>query len=210
MEGYIIDIRGYADPLTDKTQLHMLGEYRQQKILRYKAEDDRRRSLVAGLLIQHFLKTAGKEELDLRYNEFQKPYVDGLYFNVSHSGNYVVGVMSRDCNVACDIERIKTSPSLESVARHSFSERELAYLAKSKDQTHTFYEIWTRKESLIKLRGGSIAAFRDLDLFAKEALVKLSSQVYDGHMVSIAAGEPFPDDAAMEALHFSKELNHIS
>ena len=62
-----------------------------------------------------------------------------LFFNVSHAGDYVVGVLS-DCEVGCDIEKNANAP-LE-VAEHYFYHSELAYIkaAKNKDKV-VFYAL---------------------------------------------------------------------
>ena len=65
--------------------------------------DDRKRSLAAGLIIQKILNENGLLEDSLKYSENGKPLADNL-FNISHAGDYVVGVSS-DREVGCDIEK---------------------------------------------------------------------------------------------------------
>ena len=70
---------------------------------------DRKRSLAAGLIIQKILNENGLSEDSLKYSEDGKPLADNLFFNISHAGDYVVGVSS-DREVGCDIEKIVDAP----------------------------------------------------------------------------------------------------
>ena len=76
--------------------------------------------------------------------------MDGLFFNVSHAGDYVVGVLS-DCEVGCDIEKNANAP-LE-VAEHYFYHSELAYIKAAKNKDKAFFTLWTLKESYMKMTG---------------------------------------------------------
>ena len=72
------------------------------------------------------------------------------FFNVSHAGDYVVGVLS-DCEVGCDIEKNANAP-LE-VAEHYFYHSELAYIKAAKNKDKAFFTLWTLKESYMKMTG---------------------------------------------------------
>lgn len=73
------------------------GWYRtKKKVMRYYRPDDRKRSLGAGIIIKKILNENG---LRMRSKVFEneKPVVN-LFFNISHAGDYVVGVLS-DCEM---------------------------------------------------------------------------------------------------------------
>ena len=98
---------------------------------------------VQGSCIRKILDENGLTESCLRYSDNEKPVVDGLFFNVSHAGDYVVGVLS-DCEVGCDIEKNANAP-LE-VAEHYFYHSELAYIKAAKNKDKAFFTLWTLKE----------------------------------------------------------------
>lgn len=60
---------------------------------------------------------------------------DSLYFNVSHGGDYVVGVVA-SCEVGCDIEKIEKA-SLE-IAQHYFTPAECSYIKSASDKDKAF------------------------------------------------------------------------
>ena len=91
---YRININNWDDPLENKELLNQIDEIRRKKVMRYHMPDDRKRSLAAGIIIKHILNENGLSENSLSYSKNGKPLADGLFFNVSHSGNYVVGVVS--------------------------------------------------------------------------------------------------------------------
>lgn len=78
-----------------------------------------------------------------------KPYLahGGLYFNLSHSGDYAALVLS-DEEVGVDIEKLE--PPKIAVAKRFFSKPEYDWLAK---HPMNFYELWVLKESYVKALG---------------------------------------------------------
>ena len=74
------------------------------------SRNDRKRSLGAGIMIRKILNGNGLSESSLEIiPENGKPVADHLHFNISHAGDYVVGVVSDD-EVGCDIERNVNAP----------------------------------------------------------------------------------------------------
>ena len=158
MKLYRININNLNDPLGNEEFLNQVNEIRRKKIIRYHMPDDRKRSLAAGIIIKHILNENGLSENSLSCSENGKPLADGLFFNVSHSGNYVVGVVS-DCEVGCDIEKISSAPM--KVAQHYFSPAESEYINSEPDKDRAFFTIWTLKESYMKMTGQGLSLALD-------------------------------------------------
>lgn len=150
MKLYRINIRNFADPLQNQSLLNLVGTERRRKVIRYCRPDDRKRSLGAGIIIKKILNENGLSESSLKYSENEKPVADNLFFNISHAGDYVVGVLS-DCEVGCDIEKNNNAP-LE-VAEHYFYSSELEYIKSADDRNKAFFTLWTLKESYMKMTG---------------------------------------------------------
>ena len=75
-----------------------------------------------------------------------------FHFNVSHSGNYVMFVFSSvECGV--DVEIINPHFPSKTIMDFCYSPEELDFVQDSPDPNHSFYRIWTAKESLIKAVG---------------------------------------------------------
>ena len=155
---YRININNWDDPLENKELLNQIDEIRRKKIMRYHMPDDRKRSLAAGIIIKHILNENGLSENSLSCSENGKPLADGLFFNESHSGNYVVGVVS-DCEVGCDIEKVSSAPM--KVAQHYFSPAESEYINSEPDKDRAFFTIWTLKESYMKMTGQGLSLALD-------------------------------------------------
>lgn len=84
-----------------------------------------------------------------------KPKVEGLtgvYFNISHSGDYVLCVVS-DAEVGVDIER--RGVARMNVARRFFHPGEVACLEalRVEEQYIRFFDYWSVKESYLKFKG---------------------------------------------------------
>lgn len=158
MKLYKININKLDDPLQKEELLERVGTERRKKVIRYCRPDDRKRSLGAGMIIRKILTESGLSESDLKYSEHGKPVADSIYFNVSHAGNYVVGVVS-DCEVGCDIEKIEKAP-LE-IAEHYFSLAEYTYIKSAADRDKAFFTLWTLKESYMKMTGKGMSLLLD-------------------------------------------------
>lgn len=142
MKLYIADIRQITPD-----RISELSEQRAQRALRYRTADDKKRCIAGGLMINRFLNGAV-----ISNNEYGKPVADnGLHFNLSHSGDYVIFAVS-DSPVGCDIQKTEFIKS-ESAGRIVFCDNEMHKLSTATDKTGEFYRLWTKKESLLKCIG---------------------------------------------------------
>lgn len=194
MKLYRIHITYMDDPLKNQSLFELVSPGRREKVIRYRMPDDRKRCLGAGIILRRILQENGLTENDLRYSENEKPVADSVFFNVSHAGDYVVGVSS-DCEVGCDIEKIRKAP-MEIAQRH-FRATESAYIQAAPDRDKAFFAIWTLKESYMKMTGkgmslplDSFEIVRTTDGFAlgksPEKPCFFKTMEFDGHM--FAAG----------------------
>ena len=123
-----------------------------------------RRLHLLGRLVMWFLlyKATGHESIasGLSTDNFGKPVVNGytdLHFNVSHSGEKVVGAIC-DVPVGVDVEEIK--PVDLAMMYDFFNEQEIVDILERKnpqDRLRHFYDIWTLKESYVKANGKGLA-----------------------------------------------------
>lgn len=102
----------------------------------------------------------------LRRGEHGKPLLDAaglaevqLEFNLSHSANHVVAVVSQQ-PVGVDIEAIRPVSNLPTLAAKHFTELEVKRLeALDGDGAAAyFFKTWTRKEAVVKLTGLGLSA----------------------------------------------------
>lgn len=117
------------------------------KVSRLKLSDDKKRCIAGGLFIKKFLPSA-----KITVNEFGKPEADnGLHFNISHSGEYVLFALS-DKNIGCDIEKFR-NVNPEKLGKIVCCDNEMALIKNSADKQQCFFDLWTRKESFLKCIG---------------------------------------------------------
>lgn len=148
----------YELPFTTEL-LRNISFERRVKILKYKNNMDKKRSLIAELLI----RKAAYEELSIpvekvkiSYNPYGKPFIDNVRhfkFNVTHSGIYVAIAVSR-LRIGIDIEQIKDIDM--SLAKRFFMKSEYEYiesLSSEVEKVNAFFMLWTLKESYIKALG---------------------------------------------------------
>ena len=89
----------------------------------------------------------GKYQLTIKRDKNGKPRKEGVYFNVSHGGEYVVLALA-PYEVGVDVEPVKGTE--EDIFSHIATEEERA--------CDDFYLVWTLKESLLKCVGSGIVS----------------------------------------------------
>ena len=151
---YIFD---RLDQYTDEAyeaHLSSLPAWRREKALQYKKLDDRKRSVLAFVLLQRALREEyGITEVpEFVYNEFGKPSLPNLpiHFSMSHCKDAVACAVS-DHNIGIDVESIV--PYNPEVARRVCTAAELEMLEQSENKDLEFIKLWTIKEAISKYEG---------------------------------------------------------
>jgi len=140
------------------------------RALRFRRESDCRCFMAARIALRRLLEQyTGRPaaELELQMTEFGKPYLPGspVNFNVSHSGGIVLMAFSREVPVGVDIERVRPGVQARQIARRWFTPEEVRWMeAVPALETARFFELWTRKEALVKGAGSGL--FRELNSFS--------------------------------------------
>ncbi len=150
-----------SDLVLDLAELQsLLNSQETEKVLRYKQESDRNRKIasraVLRILLSRYIKVDPKA-IRFKTDQNQKLYIenptsDPIHFNVSHAGNYIL-IAINDCPVGVDVEHIDASFSYQNVLSFSFNQQEIDFVENSKLPNQTFYQLWTRKECLLKATG---------------------------------------------------------
>lgn len=118
---------------------------RMERAKSFRRREDMLRSIAAGALESFVL---GVDESEIRFNEWNKPYVPGCCFSLSHSGLYTILAVS-DCEIGADIEKIEQVR--DGIAGRVFTENEILWM--NEDPEIRFFILWTLKESICKLDG---------------------------------------------------------
>ena len=124
-----------------------LSEQRKKRAARYRQEADRRRSAAAGLLLNRLLPDS-----EVFTDSCGKPRTDGgACFNLSHSGDYAAMAVG-SAEVGVDIEEVRLVNTLR-LGKVVFCENEMELLRRSSDRLGCFFDLWTKKEALLKCMG---------------------------------------------------------
>ena len=165
---------------------------RKNAVLKLARNEAKIRSLASELVLAYSLKMP--LPLSYKTDKNGKPYIPSAsFFNISHSGSFVVCAVS-DSEVGVDIEEIrKMKPTLiksilspgELIDSQKFSGAALQRL---------LCEKWVRKEAYLKLLGVGLRKSPTSLAFEGDELLETSafSRVFDldGFMLSICSNEP--------------------
>ena len=160
--------------------LKNISDEQKEKAYRFKNEKDQMRSLLSSYLINQLSKG------ELKKNEMGKPfYPSGPFFNISHSGKYVIMAIANQ-EVGVDIEE-NIEKNMDMLLK-IFNEAEAKMIKEHAD----FYYLWCAKESLIKCMGSSISKIKEVPSLPLNGLktfkgidYQCQTFIYDKHIVSL-------------------------
>ena len=179
-----------------KALLENVNESQKEKAFKFKNEIDQIRSLTSSYLMNRLSKEP------LLFNDMGKPfYENGPYFNVSHSGQYIVMAVSNK-DIGVDIEE-NNDKDMSSLIR-IFNEAEAKMIKEHAD----FYYLWCAKESLIKCIGSSINRIKEIPALPLNGVKAFNGKQYyvktfieDKHIISITRLSDEPFDIKIEKIN---------
>lgn len=130
-----------------------LPENLHERANRYIFEKDAYNFVKGRLMLKKGLKEMGIAEQfhQIAYQKTGKPFLENVFFNISHTDNLVVCVISVEGEVGIDVE--KMNPLELSDFKPSFTNSEWDAINNAPLPVEQFYWYWTRKESIIKALG---------------------------------------------------------
>ena len=154
VELIIADVRNMY--INEEELLSLIAPCYLKKYHEHKIGKDKVQELVSGLLLKEYLGVVSDDQLE--YGKYGKPKLigDKRYFNLSHSGDYVVLAVA-DCEVGIDIEEIM--PFHEATVKKVYREEQKKELeqVEGAEKDEKFTEIWTKYEAALKLEGTGFA-----------------------------------------------------
>ncbi|MDB5004147.1 MAG: 4-phosphopantetheinyl transferase superfamily protein [Mucilaginibacter sp.] len=154
-------------------KMELIPDGIKQKILLKRNHLDVQLSVCGNLLILALIKyfDADLTLAEIVYNDYQRPYFnDGFDFNISHSGNRVIGCATLNGKVGIDIELMKP---VDINYDDYFTATEQENIRNAKNPDTEFFTYWTRKEALLKAVGtGVYTPLLDIDVSADSFIYK--------------------------------------
>ncbi len=154
---FIADVRSLSKPYRLAAALKAVSTERQKKAQRLKTPAARARSVGAEVLLKKALAQSYgiQEPLVIKRGSDGKPWLadyPGIFFNLSHSGAYVVCGLGSD-SIGVDIQKM-SHPKLR-LAKRFFAPSEADWLLAlpKEQQQQAFYDLWALKEAYMKYTG---------------------------------------------------------
>ncbi len=187
---YIMKVPEQVEAERMERLLRLTSADKREKLKRLRRTEDQNRTLFADLLARCLIAeefNLSNEKIAFAAGPFGKPFalgLDDLKFNLSHAGSWVACAIDRQ-EVGVDIEQI--APIELEIARRFFAPEECGWLlqAEPAERLNRFYELWTIKESFIKMTGCGLNTPLDSFRVCKE---QESFAIYEGkHKLSCRA-----------------------
>jgi 4'-phosphopantetheinyl transferase len=121
---------------------------------KYVFESELLNSLIGRWLLQTLLekKEVSLQKLHLTPSAHGKPRLSlPLDFSIAHSFDVVICLVSDEGLIGVDVEKIRDVPLEE--YQSSFTEHEWSFIMKAHNKIESFFSLWTKKESLLKMHG---------------------------------------------------------
>src|SRR3569833_1031623 len=172
-------------------KLGLLSPGLQEVAMRKRRLIDRQLFIAGKVLIPEILKNLGVKGHsfnDLKYNIHKRPYFDsGVDFNISHYGNLVICCGITHGMIGVDIEQIKTG-NLDEYPDY-FTSNEWEYIYGHTDKLEGFFNLWSRKEAVLKAIGtGFHTPLNSVDVV--KDIVEYDDIIYHIQPVGIAPKNP--------------------
>ena len=184
--GQVSTLRHFLDNLSDGEQaIRLCGEVSHNGFANALVGSLLSSRLLLGrVLLSYIMREKGfNKKLQFTYGENGKPYLknSSTFFNISHSGNYVVCSIS-ESEIGCDVQTVeKYNPR---IAERFFTESEKLFLQKSENPSEDFTRLWAMKESVLKKTGEGITG--GLNTFSFEnCLAESRFSVFAGRLSGI-------------------------
>jgi 4'-phosphopantetheinyl transferase len=150
-----------------------------QKAMRFLKWQDAYGSLFGKHLLRVALQKAGHpgDLIQLQTTSHGRPFLkNGPEFNISHSGNRVVCILSTQGRVGIDLE--ETADLHFSDFQAQFTAKEWTDITQAAAPLLLFYHYWTAKESLIKADGRGLSIPLDQLEIGDSSVVKVNDDIW--------------------------------
>jgi 4'-phosphopantetheinyl transferase len=175
----------------------VLSPQERERVARFKQELARQHALIGrGVLrslLSRFLDIAPSEIL-VQPGPNGKPQVEGVSFNVAHSGDIILIAVARTGLLGVDVERINPTTPVLDIAGRYFAPTEIALITdapSAEAQQTAFFRLWSRKEAIIKADGRGLSV--ELSSFAADDFTTVpdtaeQNQTFRVHSLPIGPG----------------------
>lgn len=142
------------------------------EVLQYKFLEQQQHTFFGKKLLQYIIQQHKKSYTleQLQFIKNQKPFLaNDFYFNISHSGNYVLIAYSSNQDIGIDIEKHRTIDI--NIFKKYFNNEEWQNIQDAKNKEEQFFDYWTIKEAAIKCDGRGVEILSKTNIFDASSLI---------------------------------------
>ena len=145
-----------SNKVINKSLYDSLPKQIQERVSKYKIEDDYNSSLIAWSILTNKLNQDFNIVCEeIKESKYNKPYIENIYFNITHSHS-IVGVIISNEECGIDIELINNKLDHNLLSKKILSSTEYTEYLKSANQQEYIIMKWTQKEAHFKKVGTGI------------------------------------------------------
>ena len=135
-----------------------IPKLKKDKIDKFKNYETKTKSIIGEILLCELLTKNSIYYNNIEYyiNEYGKPYLKNkdLFFNISHSFNFVIATISNN-EIGIDIEKIRKTP-LNTINQFATEKEKKYILSTSTNIEERIFKIYTLKEAYFKMLGTNL------------------------------------------------------
>ncbi|MFK7974080.1 MAG: 4'-phosphopantetheinyl transferase superfamily protein [Rickettsiaceae bacterium] len=158
---YILDIDSHVSKL--QKFLRYLSDKEKDKAYKYRSELLVHRYIITRgflRLILHWYTKQNPENIQIKIGSYGKPFIPNskIRFNISHSNSIACYALTINQEIGVDIEFQSKDLNFEDLLDYVLSKEEIInfHALKDNEKFNTFYELWTKKEALVKATGDGL------------------------------------------------------
>ncbi len=143
-------------------EIHILKREQIKKIVNKKRL---KQAIIGEFILKNLLKkeNISYQTLDFEINKFGKPYIkdSSIFFNISHSYNYIIVVTSHK-EIGVDIEKIRKTK--ENVWHQFATNKERDYIFSTEEEIEKgIFQIYCLKEAYFKMKGNNLSEAKNVE-----------------------------------------------
>lgn len=188
------------DVLNDRLKEALLSQLPlvlQERVARFRRWQDQQANLLGKLLLQQQLTAYGLPATSLNHYQldaYERPFINGAPdFNISHTNGMVVCAVSDAGRIGIDVEQL--NPIDLTDFRRVFTAKEYHYIHHATDSQGAFFELWTKKEAVMKADGRGFH-LDPQQIMAMDSTIIIDNKPWLSHRVNLTNG--FDCHVAME------------
>ena len=162
-------------------------DYKKNKIDKYINDKSKILSIEGEILLDTLLKdnySIDYKDIEIKVNNNGKPLItnNNIFFNISHSFDYVITCISNN-SIGVDIEKIRKT-NINVIDQFATNKEKEYILSTNFDREKRLFSIYTLKEAYIKCKGLSLKNIKDVEFIIDNEKILCSDNTVEGKIIT--------------------------